>query len=342
MKGFLTFVIPVILLLKFNLIAQEDRISYEVRGTLFHLSDKKARSNVKVCAYKVNRTTKGKIHSYNLDNENLITYSDDKGNFHLNLYADTEYSIECLKEGYSSLPIPFHPKPVSSGEKISIEIELLSHISKLVTVSVLDNISGQAIYNSKIKLLNLEYNFSKTIHLQQSDAVFVCLPGHEYNIQAEAEGYFFYEHSLNDALKTKDNSINFNIELQPIRTGIKRELAEYCFNVNESLLNHKAPEELELVYDLLIANPSIVIEIGVHTDSRGDTDYNLTLSKKRAEEIKSYLVSMGIYERKIITKGYGESQLKNECKDGVKCSTKQHVENRRIDITVVDIRPTIE
>jgi outer membrane protein OmpA-like peptidoglycan-associated protein len=55
--------------------------------------------------------------------------------------------------------------------------------------------------------------------------------------------------------------------------------------------------------------PTMIIELGGHTDRRGSADYNLRLSKERAQIAKDYLVKKGISADRIRTKGYGETQL---------------------------------
>ncbi len=50
------------------------------------------------------------------------------------------------------------------------------------------------------------------------------------------------------------------------------------------------------------------IEVAGHTDSRGSDEYNMKLSQRRAEAVRSYLVSKGIASDRLFAKGYGESQ----------------------------------
>ena len=50
------------------------------------------------------------------------------------------------------------------------------------------------------------------------------------------------------------------------------------------------------------------IEVAGHTDSRGSDEYNMKLSQRRAEAVRSYLVSKGIASDRLSAKGYGESQ----------------------------------
>ena len=69
---------------------------------------------------------------------------------------------------------------------------------------------------------------------------------------------------------------------------------------------------------ILITNPRIVVEIGSHTDNKGDDNYNLKLSQRRAESVVKYLISKDIDKDRLSAKGYGEkiTIAKNENADG--------------------------
>ena len=82
-------------------------------------------------------------------------------------------------------------------------------------------------------------------------------------------------------------------------------------------------------------NPTIKVEVGSHTDCRSSFEYNRKLSQNRANASVDYVVSQGIDRSRITGKGYGETVLLNECKDGVKCLESQHDINRRTEMKVI-------
>jgi len=86
---------------------------------------------------------------------------------------------------------------------------------------------------------------------------------------------------------------------------------------------------------LMNSKPSINIELGSHTDSQGSKEFNRALSQRRADAVKNYLVSKGISANRIVSKGFGESRLLNNCSDGVPCSARQHQVNRRTEYRVI-------
>jgi outer membrane protein OmpA-like peptidoglycan-associated protein len=97
----------------------------------------------------------------------------------------------------------------------------------------------------------------------------------------------------------------------------------------------------EKILPLLLKYPKLRMELGSHTDCRSSYDYNIDLSQRRADSAVAYLVRKGIDARRLLAKGYGESQLVNDCKcEGavkVNCSESQHQENRRTTIKTLDV-----
>lgn len=77
------------------------------------------------------------------------------------------------------------------------------------------------------------------------------------------------------------------------------------------------------------------IQMESHTDSRGPSDYNLSLSNRRAQSAVTYIASRGITRSRISSQGFGESRLLNNCSDGVNCSEDQHKINRRTEAKLI-------
>jgi outer membrane protein OmpA-like peptidoglycan-associated protein len=83
--------------------------------------------------------------------------------------------------------------------------------------------------------------------------------------------------------------------------------------------------------------PTMEVELGAHTDSRGAEAYNLQLSLRRAESARNFLIQQGIAAYRIKAVGYGESQLRNKCTDVVNCTEAEHQYNRRTEVKVTKI-----
>ncbi len=97
----------------------------------------------------------------------------------------------------------------------------------------------------------------------------------------------------------------------------------------------ESKEKLDEIVTLLKNNPGIHLEIGTHTDIRGNNRYNRDLSQKRSNSVLEYLVSQGISEKRITAKGYGESKPLVKCETEDSCSEQQHELNRRCEFTII-------
>jgi len=106
------------------------------------------------------------------------------------------------------------------------------------------------------------------------------------------------------------------------------------FEVERVSVTENSKMSLSRIIQALEEHPNVKVKITGHTDSRGDDEYNLHLSKKRSEAILNYLVSEGINRNRLTAEGYGESKLVNHCKDGVKCSGVEHAQNRRTEFEI--------
>ena len=108
------------------------------------------------------------------------------------------------------------------------------------------------------------------------------------------------------------------------------------FNYDKVDIRKDAAYELNRVAEILKVNTDLIIEAGSHTDSNNTEAYNQVLSEKRANSVKAYLVSKGIPENRIKSKGYGEMQLVNNCSSFVKCTAEQHQQNRRTEFKIIE------
>jgi outer membrane protein OmpA-like peptidoglycan-associated protein len=128
-----------------------------------------------------------------------------------------------------------------------------------------------------------------------------------------------------------------NVSLERAFSGKTIVLKDLYYDFGKAFLRPGAKKELNKLTRMMKDNPEIKVELGAHTDSRGDAEKNKKLSKRRAENAVKYLTAKGIDPERIISFGYGESQLRNECKDGVSCSEEKHSYNRRTELKFLDI-----
>jgi len=111
-------------------------------------------------------------------------------------------------------------------------------------------------------------------------------------------------------------------------------LTNLYYDFNKATIRTSAQAELDYVYQLLIAYPSLELNLLSHTDARGTDSYNQNLSSGRAGEAMNYLLRKGISSSRLSARGLGETSLTNGCGNGVKCSDEEHQMNRRTEIEV--------
>jgi peptidoglycan-associated lipoprotein len=91
-------------------------------------------------------------------------------------------------------------------------------------------------------------------------------------------------------------------------------LAKWDLLVNDAV---NSKDSLDYLYQTLVENPTIVIELAAHTDARDTDARNQILSQKRAQTCVDYLISKGIEAERMVAKGYGESQPFIDTKTGI-------------------------
>jgi len=238
-------------------------------------------------------------------------------------YEDTTITIDAKRLDTFQLVyrIPLTPK------KVEYEI------------NIQDIASGEGL-NFGVVLTNRNRN--EIIELSPEDAqdgryLVKLREGDEYEIEVKnPNSYLFYARKF-VALATKDlqqaeAKSKFEIKMTGLKSGAKIPLRNITFDYNSWELNEDAKREIDRIYKLLKENPTVIIEIAGHTDDRGSAAYNLTLSQKRANAVKEYLLQKGMPPNRFVTKGYGESQpiADNRTEEG-------RAKNRRFELIVLSM-----
>ena len=164
----------------------------------------------------------------------------------------------------------------------------------------------------------------------------------KYHLEAKKQKHYNYHDKVTTAnpiskskLKKGINEITFEkpiivklqeITLEPIRL-------ELYYDYNKWDIRADAERVLDSLVQHMKANPTIVIELSSHTDSRGDDKYNLKLSENRAKSAVEYVIKQGINPSMISAKGEGETRpLVTPEKTEV-----DYQMNRRTEVRVVKI-----
>lgn len=102
------------------------------------------------------------------------------------------------------------------------------------------------------------------------------------------------------------------------------------FDTNKSTVKGTSAATLDKLAGIFKEYPNSVILVEGHTDSAGPEDYNMDLSKRRAESVTNYLVSQGLSGGRFTTKWYGETQPKAD-----NATTEGKAQNRRVELGII-------
>jgi len=102
------------------------------------------------------------------------------------------------------------------------------------------------------------------------------------------------------------------------------------FDTNKSNVKGTSATTLDKLAGIFKEYPQSIILVEGHTDSAGPEDYNMNLSKQRAESVSSYLIQQGIDASRFTTKWYGEVQPKAD-----NSTTEGKAKNRRVELAII-------
>jgi outer membrane protein OmpA-like peptidoglycan-associated protein/Tol biopolymer transport system component len=172
---------------------------------------------------------------------------------------------------------------------------------------------------------------------QISGEFLVSLPvNQEYAVSVSYPGYSFYSKNFNLTIAEDQEAMHLDIPMVPLGSELPVLLANVFFDLNKTELRPESFSELNKLKDLLQKNTALKIEIGGHTDTRGDAVDNQKLSEGRANSVRNYLIQQGILADRLVAKGFGESQPIVSDDEIAKLKTskeqeKAHQSNRRTE-----------
>jgi outer membrane protein OmpA-like peptidoglycan-associated protein len=211
---------------------------------------------------------------------------------------------------------------------------------------------NQPVGNATVRIVRLDGDKEQIVVADNRGMYAYCLEmGFNFVLVAEKEGYQPQKTPLSLKSGSLPPAFNINFSLpgpaaptaatgnvsskMPFAEGVVIVLDNIYYDFNQAVIRKGQAKDLEALAALMKQYPEMEIELGAHTDSRGSADYNLELSRQRAEAAKLFLVSKGIGADRVTTKGYGESVPRNGCVDGVNCTESEHQFNRRTEVKVL-------
>lgn len=212
----------------------------------------------------------------------------------------------------------------------------------ILTGIITDAETKEILPDAKVTLFDDKMTLiSETIASEKGIYQFKIECNKKYYVRASKETYNTNEKSF-DAVSIIGTS-TLDIELKrnvfPIEVGTDLaklfNISIIYFDLDKWNIRPDAAEDLEKIIQVLQQYPAMTIDIRSHTDSRQTHKYNEQLSDKRANSTLEFIVNNGIARNRLTAKGYGETQLLNNCADNQPCSEEEHQKNRRSEFIVV-------
>lgn len=203
------------------------------------------------------------------------------------------------------------------------------------------NILGRAVDSKTLRPVSAaiyignadEDNYKKVLITETGEFTIVAGKNDKLKIYPYKESYLS-EPIIVDVSKLQlyANSTEMNIYIDRKVVDGRINLSPIYFIQSTAQIQTKSLPELERLSQLLKNNPSLSISIEGHTDNQGKEEDLQKLSEERAIAVKNFLVSKGIKEPRLSTKGWGAKQSVNTNK-----SLEEREQNRRVEFIITKI-----
>ncbi|MGQ8335231.1 OmpA family protein [Sunxiuqinia sp. A32] len=291
-----------------------------------------------VSSYDETVISNADIEIYDMNNKLIMEgVTDDEGKLALELEVNKKYEVVAIADGYmeanQEINLTGDGTFVNQVEKVYLDP------SFRLDGEVVDILGNLPIPDALV-VIEKDGEFSDSIYADyQGKFSNYIEPDHDYRVIISATNYFGTEVNFSTA-DMDPGVLDYYFQLYSLNAGTRINLKNIYYDLAKWDIRPDAARELDRLVSILEEYPDIQIRLESHTDSRGGDDYNMDLSQKRALTAYEYLVNHGIDPDRVEYVGFGESQLVNECDDGVNCTEEQHAENRRTVVEILQSKAT--
>ena len=212
---------------------------------------------------------------------------------------------------------------------------------KLVVVGrVLDRKTQEPVENVAVKMIDQQSEL-KQYNSESGSFGFNIARGNTYVITGDKEGYSSTRATVStmDVKRTDPgDTVSVVIYLDTISNGFM--VSNVYYDYDKATLRPESISSLDSVVNFMKDNPSLSVEIYSFADAKCTDDYNVNLSKRRAQAVVNYLEQAGIEKERMIAKGYGEKNPAAPNTVGKKDNPEGRQLNRRTEFRIVSDVPT--
>lgn len=220
---------------------------------------------------------------------------------------------------------------------------------QLLTGIVVDEDSQEPIANAKVVLYDSVENKLKELTSDAQGKYDFGTVDCETKLKIRAEKPTYNTNEISVTIPNESGTTNSKVALEltekplkpgdDLRTALGIEII--YFDLDKSNIRPDAAVELAKVLEVMKEYPNMKIDIRSHTDCRQTAKYNEALSDRRAKSTIAWLIKNGIAADRLTGRGYGESQLVNDCgcepTNESNCTEEQHQKNRRSEFIITSL-----
>jgi peptidoglycan-associated lipoprotein len=234
-----------------------------------------------------------------------------------------KWTIENMKSPLNStgddFAITFYPGEerglFSSNREGSLKDDIYSFLLPPKTYEIEGDIfnkeNGTRIIDAAVRLIGTDGTMLR-MNADNGKFRFKLKPEVEYIVAAYKKGFLNAKAVASTIGIEEGKLFQVRMELTPADIPISIENIYYEFAKWDLLPESVAA--LDSLTELLVLNPTTVIELMAHSDCRGDDAINSEISQKRAQSVVTYLIAKGIQQGRLVAKGYGETSPKTVTK----------------------------
>ena len=313
---------------------QSDKVAWEQDLKKYNLLkannciSQKGYSDFFVKGFKISQTPSsflidelGKIVFVNPTIKEIISYLNEKRNNQLSIDTQSKLVGKILFGNEKLSPL--------TNEKISILNEKLDTIQSVILDS-----EGLFTFKNINASSSIKFVISNTSKIKEDEPVFINSLNDEIVSSFTKTDLGFENELLDVEMPYLKPLVDNDPIVKPIAANEDlKDLykTEFIFKTKAIVLTKDGFLKLDEVIKKLKENPNTRLDIISHTDSKGESKANSSLTMKQSAVISNYLISKGISKKRIKGIEKGESEIINKCKDGVICTEQEHCENRRIE-----------
>lgn len=243
------------------------------------------------------------------------------GSYFFKLNPDSDYEVEINREGFPPSYEDLTTKDLPDEDTVNVNLKVRKSLY-LIYGTIVEAGTNTPVSDATVTISELFNNgMEKTVSYQTSSPNyrFEVDKDRKFKINVRKEGYFAANvEVVTSGTTALVDSFRKDIPIEKLILNKEYTLQNVLYEFGKATLTENSKLVLDMLYQIMIDNPTFVIELSSHTDAIGSDAANMKLSQARAQSCVDYLISKGITKNRLVAQGYGESKPKvpNTKEDG--------------------------